>query len=538
MEIIKIAKKNQKNIYIEKLKVAAYVRVSTKLERQVNSYESQYNYYKNKIEQDINWKLVGIYGDDGITGTSIKTRNSFKKMIMDSRNGKIDLILTKSISRFARNTEDALKYIRELKTLGVGIIFEEENINTLDMSSEFLLSVMASVAQLESNNAKSRKTYSFDMQISDNNYRDKRAFYGYKNDKKTGELVIVPKEAKVVQKIFDMYLDGYNNAEIADYLNNQKIKTITGIKWTRDNISRVLKNEKYTGTHVIRKHKQGKKRKILDNNPAIISKDIYEKVIERRFSRRNRDYEKREKKYFLTGKIRCNYCGRVFSKTSIDDNEYNWYCSNNIYRHKCESKGVTADLVENAFVQLLINLYLVDTRTKKTFTNKLIKNKDNYINQLYILLNQYLNKKISKANYEMEKSRIENEIEKIDNLIMDKNLITASKEIDRIVIANLQNKMKDHLSNQFNEELFDKIVKFVIIGDVLKNGRRDFFSIRFIGKDNFFEEDDIDYRFIINNKYRKIYQFEMSTNFFIRPSSGKYKYIKKVKVSYELLEVN
>ena len=122
-------------------------------------------------------------------------------------------------------------------------------------------------------------------------------------------------------------------------------------------------------------------------------------------------------------------------------------------------------------------------------------------------------------------------------MIIDENLKISIKEIDRIVIANLQNKIKERLSNQFDEELFDSIIKFVIIGDTLKNGRRDFFTIRFIGKDNFFEEDDIDYRFIINNKYRKIYQFEMETNFFIRPSSGKYKYIKKVKVSYELLEV-
>ncbi|MBP3841975.1 MAG: recombinase family protein [Bacilli bacterium] len=536
MEVIKIAKKKQKNIYTEKLKVAAYIRVSTKLERQENSYESQYNYYKNRIEQNINWELVGIYGDDGITGTSIKTRDSFKKMIIGARKGNIDLILTKSISRFARNTEEALKYIRELRTIGVGIIFEEENINTLNMSSEFLLSVMASVAQLESNNARSRKKYSFDMQINDKNYKDRKVFYGYKKDK-NGELIIDQKEANVVRKIFEMYLDGYNNAEIADYLNNQKIKTTTGIKWTRDNISRVLKNEKYTGTHVIRKHLNGEKKKIYNNNPAIISKDIYEKVIERKFSRRNRDYKKREKKCFLTGKIRCNYCGRVFSKTSINDNEYNWYCSNNIYRHRCESKGITVELVENAFVQLLINLYLVDTRSKISKTNNLEKRKDIFTNQLYLLFNQFLNKEISKLDYVKERKKIDNEIEKIDKMIIDENLKISIKEIDRIVIANLQNKIKERLSNQFDEELFDSIIKFVIIGDTFKNGRRDFFTIRFIGKDNFFEEDDIDYRFIINNKYRKIYQFEMETNFFIRPSSGKYKYIKKVKVSYELLEV-
>ena len=185
MEITKIAKAIKKDNTIsdgsiKKPRVAAYIRVSTDSSEQINSFDSQYKYYANKIKNNPNWEFAGIYSDEGISGTRTTTRNGFLKMIIDSERNKMDIIITKSISRFARNTLDTLKYVRFLKEHNVRVIFEEENIDTLDMQSELILTIVSSVAQQESINLSEHIKKGKVSKILNGDYLCTRAPYGYK----------------------------------------------------------------------------------------------------------------------------------------------------------------------------------------------------------------------------------------------------------------------------------------------------------------------------------------------------------------------
>ena len=209
----------------KKLRVAVYARVSTDDPRQTSSYELQKNHYQDVVNKNPNWMLVEIYADEGISGTSLQHRDAFKKMIEDCEAGKIDLIITKSVSRFARNVVDCIRYVRELSSLRppVGVFFETEHLNTLDPKSEMILSFMSTLAQEESHTKSEIMNSSIEM-------RFRRGIFltppllGYDQDE-NGDLVINPHEAKIVQLIFYMYLNGSSTQQIADSLTELGCKT-------------------------------------------------------------------------------------------------------------------------------------------------------------------------------------------------------------------------------------------------------------------------------------------------------------------------
>ena len=239
----------------KRLKVAAYCRVSTELEQQESSYEAQVEYYTNKIEENQNWKNAGIYADDGKSATNTKKRDDFNTMIKDALDGKIDMILTKSVSRFARNTVDALTTIRQLKEKNVAVVFEKEGVNTLDGTGEILLTILSSLAQEESRNISENTRWGVVRRFEKGQVIvNHNKFMGYtKNDK--GELVIVPEEAEVVRLIFRLYLEGYSTAKISEYLEEKGIKTATGKdKWNATVIAKMIRNEKYMGDALLQKH--------------------------------------------------------------------------------------------------------------------------------------------------------------------------------------------------------------------------------------------------------------------------------------------
>ncbi len=257
----------------KRLKVAAYCRVSTELEQQESSYEAQVEYYTNKIEENQNWKNAGIYADDG----------------------KIDMILTKSVSRFARNTVDALTTIRQLKEKNVAVVFEKEGVNTLDGTGEILLTILSSLAQEESRNISENTRWGVVRRFEKGQVIvNHNKFMGYtKNDK--GELVIVPEEAEVVRLIFRLYLEGYSTAKISEYLEEKGIKTATGKdKWNATVIAKMIRNEKYMGDALLQKTYTVDfmtKKKIVNNgivpqyyveddHEAIISKELFFRVQE------------------------------------------------------------------------------------------------------------------------------------------------------------------------------------------------------------------------------------------------------------------
>ena len=238
----------------KKMKVAAYCRVSTELEEQDSSYEAQLEYYTSKISENENWKNAGIYADDGKSGTNTKKRADFNAMIQDALAGKIDMILTKSVSRFARNTVDSLVTIRKLKEKNVAVVFEKEGINTLEGTGEILITILSSLAQEESRNISENIRWGVVRKFEKGKVIvNCTKFMGYTKNE-DGDLVIVPEEAEIVKLIFRLYLEGYSTGKIAKHLEEQGIKTATGQdKWHSTVIDKMLRNEKYMGDALLQK---------------------------------------------------------------------------------------------------------------------------------------------------------------------------------------------------------------------------------------------------------------------------------------------
>ena len=232
------------------LKVAAYCRVSTDFEEQASSYETQVNHFNNRPD----WTLAGIYADDGISGTNTKKREQFNQMISAAKAGKIDMVVTKSISRFARNTVDCLKYVRLLKDLNVAVYFEKENINTLDAKGEVMITIMASLAQQESESLSRNVKLGFQYRFQQGKVMvNHNHFLGYTKDDQ-GNLVIDPEQAKTVRRIYRSYLEGMTTNQIAKQLTAEGIKNgANRTRWHASNVTQILRNEKYIGDALLQK---------------------------------------------------------------------------------------------------------------------------------------------------------------------------------------------------------------------------------------------------------------------------------------------
>lgn len=228
------------------LRVAAYCRVSTDNEEQLTSYEAQQTYYTDKIMTNKDWTMAGIFADEGITGTSAQKRPEFLKMIRQCRQKKIDVILTKSISRFARNTVDCLKYVRALKELGIAIIFEKEGINTLETDSEILLTMLSAFAQAESESISESVKWGIRQAMREGKVRIQyKRLYGFKRGE-DGGLEIVPEQAVIVRSIYDQYLAGASYSMIKERLEAEHILNASGKQeWSLSVIRSILTNEKY-----------------------------------------------------------------------------------------------------------------------------------------------------------------------------------------------------------------------------------------------------------------------------------------------------
>ena len=291
-------------------RVAAYCRVSTDSEEQINSYTAQKAYYTQKIEESPDWELAGIFADEGITGTSMKKRKEFNRMITACKRGGIDLILTKSLSRFARNTVDCLETVRMLKARGIGVIFEKENINTLTESSEFLITLFSGFAQAESESLSSNIQLGIRMAMKEGKVNfHYRSMLGYQRGA-DGKPEIVPEEAEVVRRIFRRYLEGCSEGQIQRELTQDGIATAKGVKaWSHQ----IKKNTGELPQYYIK-----------DNHTAIIPRDIYQRVQEemaRRTSRRKilqksgkTEQGKYSAKYALSERLVCGECGSPYKR--------------------------------------------------------------------------------------------------------------------------------------------------------------------------------------------------------------------------------
>ena len=303
------------------LRVAAYCRVSTDSDEQSGSYEAQIEHYTNKIQTTFGWSLAGIYADDGISATSMLKREQFNKMISDCHAGKVDLVITKSISRFARNTVDCLKTIRELKELNLPVVFEKENINTMESSGELLITIMASLSQQESQSISQNVKMGIQYRFQQGKVRVNHSrFLGYTKDPTTGGLVIEDKEAAVVRRIYRDFLDGAGFAEIARALEEDFVPNGAGnLKWHPTNVKQILQNEKYVGDALLQKTVTTdflSKRRVKNDgsvqqyyvegdHPAIIPRPVFEAVQEEIEGRAGQ----RGTKHYLTGRVICEECG-------------------------------------------------------------------------------------------------------------------------------------------------------------------------------------------------------------------------------------
>ena len=321
------------------LRVAAYARVSSGKDAMLHSLSAQVGYYTELIQSNPEWQLAGIYSDEAITGTK-ETRNEFQRMLTDCRQGKIDLIITKSISRFARNTVTLLETVRELKMLNVDVYFEEQNIHSMSSDGELMLSILASYAQEESYSASENQKWRIRKQFQEGIVSSIRML-GYIRTK-DGSLEIVTEEAEIVRFIFDEALSGKGAQYIANHLNKMGHKTINGCEWDKNSIMRILTNEKYTGNMLLQKFYNENhitKKKLVNNNvlekyyvqnshPAIINMSTFE-TVEIMLKKRNEKFTTQKPTttiYPFSGIIKCCNCGKNYRRKTTPTGVV-WICS-------------------------------------------------------------------------------------------------------------------------------------------------------------------------------------------------------------------
>ncbi|WP_246566729.1 recombinase family protein [Tissierella simiarum] len=349
-----------------KKRVCAYARVSTGSELQGESLENQVTYYENLIKSNPEYEFVEVFADRGITGTT-DNRPEFQRMIKMARQGKIDLIITKSISRFARNTTVMLETVRELKELNVEVRFEKENINILSGDGELMLTILSSFAEEESKNISQNTKWSMKKKFQKGELViNTKLFLGYDKDE-FGDLVINREEAKIVHRIFTDYLAGKGVFTIARELNDEGVPTIKGGKWQETTILQILKNEKYKGDAHLQKYytpdhlmyKSYKNNGEVDsyyiegNHAPIISKEMWEKAQEeivRRAEEKGNiegDRDKYTKRYPLTGMLYCSKCRFSLRRRTWNSKhkcrKIVWQCSNYIMNGKASCTGTTVD---------------------------------------------------------------------------------------------------------------------------------------------------------------------------------------------------
>lgn len=434
-----------------KLKVAAYCRVSTDSDEQASSYEVQIEHYTSFIQKNPEWSLAGIYADDGITGTNTKKRDEFNRMIKDCLEGKIDMIITKSISRFARNTLDCLKYIRELKERNIPVYFEKENINTMDSKGEVMLTIMASLAQQESQslsqNVKLGIQYRYQKgQIQVNHNR----FLGYTKDEDK-RLVIVPEEAEIIKRIFREYLEGSSLQKIGKGLQADGILTAAKKPiWRPETVRKILKNEKYIGDALLQKTYTvdflSKKRVtndgivpqyyVANSHDPIISREVFQQVqieLTRRSNmsaRKNGAKRQYSSRYSLSGVVYCAHCGEIYRRVHWNNRGCKsivWRCLSRLEGKDCSAITLNEEALHKGIVQA-INQALGESYYKEALEQNIHK-----------ILKKSEMSKVEKNLAELKEEMMRRAINKQDFGILEMQIDLLKEQRDKIHTERLNN---------------------------------------------------------------------------------------------------
>lgn len=426
------------------LRVAAYCRVSTDDEEQLTSYEAQKNYYTDKIMTNKEWTMAGIFADEGITGTSARKRPEFLRMIRQCKQGKIDIVLTKSISRFARNTVDCLNYVRALKELGIAVIFEKENMNTLEIDSEILITMLGAFAQSESESISANVRWGKRQAMKEGkaiiNYKH---LYGYRKGA-DGRPEIIPEQAGVVRKIYDLFLSGTPIRGILEYLNANNIPNISGgSQWAKNAVNSILTNEKYCGDVLLQKtyiddciNKKVKKNTgqlpmylVQNHHEGIISREIFD-AAQAELARRSAGKSPSKKnaptgrsryssKYALSDRLYCGECGTRYQRCTWRNRDGSkrivWRCVSRVdygskYCH--DSPTLDEEPLHRAILAAI---------------NSAVKDKDSIIYNLKSAMEKEL---APAAGQQLSLSEIDNQLEQL-NIEFSKVLAEASESGDQ-----------------------------------------------------------------------------------------------------------
>lgn len=518
---------------IERLRVAAYCRVSTDSEDQLNSYKSQVAYYTELIKKNKEWAMAGIFADEAITGTQVTKREDFQRMINECMNGEIDMVITKSISRFARNTLDTLKYVRMLKEKNIAVYFEDEKINTLTMDGELLLVVLSSVAQQEVENISANVKKGLKMKMKRGELVGFQGCLGYDYHPEDKTITVNQEEAKIVQYIFNRYIEGAGGSVIGKELENLGYKTRYGSSsWAQSTVIGIIKNEKYKGDLLMGKtftvdpiskrrlENFGEEDKfyIRDHHEAIISEETFEKaqaILKRRNQNRvklsdgNIKREKFSRQYAFSCMLECGFCGATLTRRNWHSGtEYSkviWQCVTATKKGKkfCpDSKAIPEKAIEDAFVES----YRILCSDNKEVLEEFLKRMEDNLNSSSV------NKKISKIDKEIttlaEKKnklvdmRLEDLIDKVayetkyadlvvnqENLIEDRKKLVEASENEKDIKRRLKEFKKtleqNEVLDEFDRYVFESVVEKVIIGGIDEDGNKDPAQITFVYKTGF-----------------------------------------------------
>ena len=464
----------------KKKRVCAYARVSTDSTDQLNSYNAQITEYTNRIQENLDWDFVDLYADEGTSGTSTKKRVNFLRMLEDARNGKIDLILTKSLSRFARNTVDCLSIIQELRLINVEVFFEKENLSSTDSKVDLMLTIFSSIAQEEARNISENVKWGIRKRYKEGTIRiNTSRFLGYDKDEH-GKIIINESEAKVVRMIFNLYISGMSYREIAKYLIENGFKNgRKEVVWHPANIMNILKNEKYMGDVLLQKrvtvdylsHKsvintgQAPQYYIKNNHEAIISKEIFDVVQQITKNRTvTNDSSRYGNQFPLSGIVHCSYCGRVLNR-----NYYNYRTENERVvltckntskeRIKCDNLPIDNETLEMVCNDALMKLEIINPTLVDQISHTVISNFDSSQIIESIELKQ---KQIGNIEDEI-KGLINLRISDVSNQ-NDKYLVKAFED-KKLEIVDLQSeleKLKNQLASiHINNERILKLQEFL-----------------------------------------------------------------------------
>lgn len=491
-----IEKIHEKNKTLKRKRVAAYCRVSLDKDEQLTSYHNQISYYIGLISQEIEWEFVDIYADEGISGTQTKSRNDFNRMIEDCRKGLIDIILVKSISRFARNTVDCLKYIRELRTLNIDVYFENEKIHSINDSSEFLITIHAMHAQEQSISISNNSKWAIRKSMENGTWIPTKTSYGYKivDD----EIIKDAKVEKIVDTIKNLYLDGYSFKKITEYLDSNGVETPRGNKkWDETAIKTILKDPLYRGHLVAQKtfmtdtfpfeqrtnHGELPKYQYIDDHEPYINEEeakMIDNIMMIRNTLNGRGEESRElpKRNYLSGKVICYECKSKMSRVKANSlKNIGYMCRNHMKDSTiCSNQKVLINTIQSAFIKLcnklkayenLLDDYLKDLEVVDKHS------KNHVIIEKFSSQYQDINKQIQKIVVSYNSGSCESAfyVQKIYELREEKNKVMKLQKMLRLEDGYYQEiestKIIKRMLNfyqcgeSFDEELFKSIVDHI-----------------------------------------------------------------------------